>query len=110
VVPFLPVFFRDEKKAAEITASLRLEVTEIAFLLGDTENEVKERARTRRNSCSHNTSRRRETDKDTESRDPGRGIRERGTRSEESKDVDGFLLIAPPFNQHAFWVSNNGGF
>ncbi len=44
VVPFLPVFFKDEKKAAEITASLRLDVTEIAFLLGDTEKEVKERA------------------------------------------------------------------
>jgi replication factor C large subunit len=43
-LPFLPIFFVDDRKAAEITASLRLEVTEIAFLLGETEEEVKERA------------------------------------------------------------------
>ena len=39
VVPFLPVFFKDEKKAAEITSSLRLDVPQIAFLLGDTDKE-----------------------------------------------------------------------
>ncbi len=39
VVPFLPIFFEDERKAAEITASLRLDVPQIAFLLGDTDKE-----------------------------------------------------------------------
>jgi len=33
--PFLPLFFADERKAEEITASLQLDPTEIAFLLGD---------------------------------------------------------------------------
>ena len=37
VVPFLPLFFKDERKAAEITASLHLDVPQIAFLLGDTD-------------------------------------------------------------------------
>jgi replication factor C large subunit len=39
VVPFLPVFFKDEQKAAEITSSLHLDVPQIAFLLGDTDKE-----------------------------------------------------------------------
>jgi replication factor C large subunit len=39
VVPFLPVFFKDEKKAAELTASLHLDVPQITFLLGDTNKE-----------------------------------------------------------------------
>jgi len=39
VVPFLPIFFEDEKKAAELTASLHLDVPQIAFLLGDTDKE-----------------------------------------------------------------------
>lgn len=33
---FLPIFFSDERKAEEITASLRLDPAQIAFLLGDT--------------------------------------------------------------------------
>jgi len=43
VVPFLPVFFKDEKKAAEITSSLHLDVPQIAFLLGDTGKEKAKR-------------------------------------------------------------------
>lgn len=43
VMPFLPIFFEDERKAAEITASLRLEVPQIAFLLGDTDKEKAKR-------------------------------------------------------------------
>jgi replication factor C large subunit len=39
IVPFLPVFFDNERKATEITASLRLDVPQIAFLLGDTDKE-----------------------------------------------------------------------
>jgi len=42
-VPFLPVFFKDEKKAAEITSSLHLDVPQIAFLLGDTGKEKAKR-------------------------------------------------------------------
>ena len=38
-MPFLPVFFKDERKAAEITASLHLDVPQIAFLLDDTSKE-----------------------------------------------------------------------
>ncbi len=37
VVPFLPLFFKDDQKAAEMTASLHLDVPQIAFLLGDTD-------------------------------------------------------------------------
>ncbi len=43
VVPFLPVFFDNERKATEITASLRLDVPQIAFLLGDTDKEKAKR-------------------------------------------------------------------
>ncbi|MBN1763483.1 MAG: replication factor C large subunit [Methanomicrobia archaeon] len=39
IVPFLPVFFKDGRKATEITASLHLDVPQIAFLLGDTGKE-----------------------------------------------------------------------
>jgi len=39
VVPFLPIFFADEQKASELTASLHLDVPQIAFLLGDTGKE-----------------------------------------------------------------------
>ena len=42
VVPFLKFFFRDERKAVDITASLRLDVPQIAFLVGDAETEAKE--------------------------------------------------------------------
>ena len=43
VVPFLPGFFDDDRKAAEITTSLRLDVPQIAFLLGDTDKEKAKR-------------------------------------------------------------------
>ena len=43
IVPFLPVFFKDEKKAAEITSSLHLDIPQIAFLLGDTGKEKAKR-------------------------------------------------------------------
>jgi replication factor C large subunit len=43
ILPFLTILFEDERKAAEITASLRLEVPHIAFLVEDTETEAKER-------------------------------------------------------------------
>jgi replication factor C large subunit len=44
VVPFLPIFFDNERKATEITASLRLDVPQIAFLMGDTDKGGKEKA------------------------------------------------------------------
>jgi replication factor C large subunit len=39
VVPFLPLFFKDDGKAEELTASLHLDVPQITFLLGDTNKE-----------------------------------------------------------------------
>jgi len=45
VVPFLSFFFRDARKAAEITASLRLDVPQIAFLVGDADENRKEKAK-----------------------------------------------------------------
>ncbi|MCD6457133.1 MAG: replication factor C large subunit [Methanophagales archaeon] len=45
VVPFLSFFFRDERKAAEITASLRLDVPQIAFLVGDADEDREEKAK-----------------------------------------------------------------
>jgi len=45
VLPFLPIFFDDERKTTEITTSLRLDVPQIAFLLGDTSKEGKEKAK-----------------------------------------------------------------
>lgn len=39
VVPFLPLFFKDDRKAEELTASLHLDVPQITFLLGDTNKE-----------------------------------------------------------------------
>jgi hypothetical protein len=44
-VPFLSFFFRDARKAAEITASLRLDVPQIAFLIGATDEEGEEKAK-----------------------------------------------------------------
>jgi replication factor C large subunit len=41
VIPFLTILFRDDKKAANITASLRLEVPQIASLMGDGDKEEK---------------------------------------------------------------------
>ena len=41
IIPFLTIFFRDEKKAVDITATLRLDVSQIAFLVGDTGNGAK---------------------------------------------------------------------
>lgn len=43
VFPFLQFFFRDERKAVDITASLRLDVPQIAFLVSDTEIGAKEK-------------------------------------------------------------------
>ena len=45
VVPFLSFFFRDAMKAAEITASLRLDVPQIAFLVGDADDDREEKAK-----------------------------------------------------------------
>ncbi|MBN1456094.1 MAG: replication factor C large subunit [Methanomicrobia archaeon] len=46
VVPVLPVLFADEQKAAELTATLHLDIPEITFLLGDTEDDArKEKAK-----------------------------------------------------------------
>ena len=45
VVPFLSFFFRDARKAAEITASLRLDVPQIAFLVGDADDDREEKAK-----------------------------------------------------------------
>jgi len=44
VVPVLPMLFADERKAAELTATLQLDVPEITFLLGDTDDTTKEKA------------------------------------------------------------------
>lgn len=44
VVPFLQFFFLDERKAVDITASLRLDVPQIAFLVSDTAKEGEEKA------------------------------------------------------------------
>jgi replication factor C large subunit len=41
VVPVLPIFFANDRKAAELTASLHLDVPQIAFLLGDTTGKEK---------------------------------------------------------------------
>ncbi len=41
VVPFLAILFRDEQKAMDITASLRLEVPQIASLMSGTDREEK---------------------------------------------------------------------
>jgi replication factor C large subunit len=45
VVPVLPVLFADDRKAAELTATLQLDVPEITFLLGDTDDATKEKAK-----------------------------------------------------------------
>ena len=45
VVPFLSFFFRDARKAAEITASLRLDVPQIAVLVGDADDDREEKAK-----------------------------------------------------------------
>ncbi len=45
VVPFLSFFFRDARKAAEITASLRLDVPQIAVLVGDADEDKEEKAK-----------------------------------------------------------------
>jgi replication factor C large subunit len=45
VVPFLKFFFEDERKAVDITASLRLDVPQIVFLVGDTDKEREEKAK-----------------------------------------------------------------
>ena len=42
IVPLLPILFEDERKAVDITASLGLDMPQIAFLLGDTETEAHE--------------------------------------------------------------------
>ncbi|MDI6811315.1 MAG: replication factor C large subunit [archaeon] len=45
VVPFLTILFEDEKKAADITASLRLDIPHIAVLVSDTDNGGEEKAK-----------------------------------------------------------------
>ncbi len=45
VVPFLPLFFRDARKAAEITASLRLDVPQIAVLVGNADDKREGKAK-----------------------------------------------------------------
>jgi replication factor C large subunit len=39
VVPFLPLFFKDGQKTVELTASLHLDIPQIAFLLGNADKE-----------------------------------------------------------------------
>lgn len=43
ILPFLPIFFEEDRKAAEITAALRLDVPEIATLVREGEKERAER-------------------------------------------------------------------
>jgi len=45
VVPFLEFFFLDERKAVDITASLRLDVPQISFLVSDTDEDREEKAK-----------------------------------------------------------------
>jgi replication factor C large subunit len=45
VVPILPMLFADDRKAAELTATLQLDVPEITFLLGNTDDATKEQAK-----------------------------------------------------------------
>jgi len=45
VVPFLKFFFRDEGKAVDIAASLRLDVPQIAFLVSDKDENGEEKAK-----------------------------------------------------------------
>ncbi len=45
VFPFLKVFFRDKRKAVDITASLRLDVPQIAFLVSDADEDKEEKAK-----------------------------------------------------------------
>ncbi len=45
VVPFLKFFFEDKRKAVDITASLRLDVLQIAFLVSDTDEDREEKAK-----------------------------------------------------------------
>jgi len=43
ILPFMPIFFEDDRKAAEITAALRLDVPEILTLAREGEKERAER-------------------------------------------------------------------
>jgi len=43
ILPFLPIFFEEDRKAAEITAALRLDVPAIATLVHEGETERAER-------------------------------------------------------------------
>ncbi|RZN35692.1 MAG: replication factor C large subunit [Methanophagales archaeon ANME-1-THS] len=43
IVPLLPILFQDERKAVDITASLGLDMPQIAFLLEETETEARTR-------------------------------------------------------------------
>ncbi len=45
VVPFLEFFFRDEGKAVDISAVLRLDVPQIAFLVSDSDEDREEKAK-----------------------------------------------------------------
>jgi replication factor C large subunit len=45
IIPFLKVSFRNESKARDVAALLRLDVPQIAFLTSDTEPDTKERAK-----------------------------------------------------------------
>ncbi len=44
IVPFLTILFEDEKKAVDITASLRMDVPHIAVLVSDTDNGGEDKA------------------------------------------------------------------
>jgi len=45
VVPFLKFFFRDKRKAVDITASLQLDFPQIAFLVGDADEDSEEKVK-----------------------------------------------------------------
>ncbi|MHC1611127.1 MAG: replication factor C large subunit [Candidatus Methanospirareceae archaeon] len=87
ILPLLPIFFEDERKASEVTVSLGLDVPQITFLLGDDE-EGEEKAKRIYKDAFAVAARRRKAEEEVEKRE---GEEEEDTETKNQRRLTDFF-------------------
>jgi replication factor C large subunit len=99
VVPVLPVLFADERKAAELTATLQLDVPEITFLLGNTDDVTKEKAKQIHQKAAEILTERRKARASEEELDLTAAVREEKRITSTEETIEGTLEETDVKNQ-----------
>jgi hypothetical protein len=99
VVPVLPVLFADERKAAELTAILQLDVPEITFLLGNTDDVTKEKAKQIHQKAAEILTERRKARASEEELDLTAAVREEKRITSTEETIEGTLEETDVKNQ-----------